>query len=614
MNYKGILQPPSFVRQINFKKKHISFHRDSYQSSPDVTQYEELDDDLENMLLQKDWRSGEIISKMKDRPLPPPPAPPRTSRKNNKKHDNDQDEDQHPDLDNDTERITIDDNNENLEEFQRSTQTDPLPDNYHCKNFEVTETDMRRITPTKIKTLGDILKEEQEAEIERARQLADESLSRGLNRFRDANQKSWSERSKGSTADRPRTPASRQGSRPITPAAVIIENRHINENTTRASLHLQPIEYMDETDSNIDVEQEKEKSATEHKKEDDNERLNYLINRIEAEIIRQTALESIEHEEGEDEEKEEKINNTNKIEPEPIIEPEEQINDPELETLPAIPPSAPPRRKSSGTAPPTINSELNNFDLTSRLQISELDVDRLNVNSLQAGRITVSDLQGVTIDTQELSCNSGNLVVKSIELPPGFIEEIVDRIREKESKEAEEKKEENSSQKFPVQEDAPARPPPPQTNNFYPHEFFSMPPASFYQLRNYSEEEPANQHGPKKRRSNRRRSDSTSEDDQQQREPRSRRHGTRSPEPTVMELGGQLARACGSAVNRTGRSFLSLLGQNPKQDEKKDFHLALIIIIVIIAALMMFGMSGDRNVHHHHWDFFNPPGNNQNSS
>lgn len=554
------------------------------------------------MLSQKDWRSGEILSKMKDRPLPPPPAPPRTSRKNNKKHDTEQDDDQHPDLDNDAERIAID---ENIEEIERSTQTEPLPADYRCEEFEVTS-DMRRITPTKIKTLADILKEEQEAELERARQLADESLSRGLNRFRDANQKSWSERSKGSTADRPRTPSSRQGSRPITPAAVIIENRHINENTTRASLHLQPIEYMDETDSNIDVEQEKEKSSIEHKKEDDNERLNYLINRIEAEIIRQTALESREEEENEEEE--EKINNTNKIEPEPVIESVEQINDPELETLPVIPPSAPPRRRSSATAPPPINSELNNLDLTtSRVQISELDVDRLNVNSLQAGRITVSDLQGVNIDTQELSCNSGNLVVKSIELPPGFIEEIVDRIRERE---AEDKKEENSSQKIPVQEDAPARPPPPQSN-FYPHEFFSMPPASFYQLRNYSEEEPNTQ---KKRKNNRRRSVSTSEDDQQQREPRSRRHGTRSPEPTVMELGGQLARACGSAVSRTGRSFLSLLGQNPNKDEKKDFHVALIIIIVIIAALLMFGMSGDRNVHHHHWDFFNPPGNNQNSS
>lgn len=548
------------------------------------------------MLSQKDWRSGEILNKMKDRPLPPPPAPPRTSRKNNKRQDTDQDDDQHPDLDNDAERITLD---ENIEEFERSTQTDPLPADYRCKEFEITS-DMRRITPTKIKTLGDILKEEQEAELERARQLADESLSRGLNRFRDANQKSWSERSKGSTADRPRTPSSRQGSRPITPAAVIIENRHINENTTRASLHLQPIEFMDETDSNIDVEQEKEKPPT----EDDNERLNYLINRIEAEIIRQTALDS--REEEEEEEEEEKINNTNQIEP--VIESVEQINDPELETLPIIPPNAPPRRRSSATAPPPTNSELNNLDLTTnRVQISELDVDRLNVNSLQAGRITVSDLQGVTIDTQELSCNSGNLVVKSIELPPGFIEEIVDRIRERESKEAEEKKEETST-------DAPARPPPPQTNNFYPHEFFSMPPASFYQLRNYSEEEPPSQPGQKKRKTNRRRSDSTSDDEQQQREPRSRRHGTRSPEPTVMELGGQLARACGSAVSRTGRSFLSLLGQNPNKDEKKDFHLALIIIIVIIAALLMFGMSGDRNVHHHHWDFFNPPGNNQNSS
>lgn len=61
----------------------------------------------------------------------------------------------------------------------------------------------------KIKTLEDILKEEQEAELERARQLQEaENLSKGIQRFRESNQRSLSEKSgRSKSLSRPITPS-----------------------------------------------------------------------------------------------------------------------------------------------------------------------------------------------------------------------------------------------------------------------------------------------------------------------------------------------------------------------------------------------------------------------
>jgi hypothetical protein len=95
-------------------------------------------------------------------------------------------------------------------EVEVSTQTDPLPyDEFAMDEDEDVDIGEFIGTDGKIKTLEDILKEEQEAEIERARQLAEaENLSRGIQRFRETSQRSLSEH----------TRTSRSLSRPITPS------------------------------------------------------------------------------------------------------------------------------------------------------------------------------------------------------------------------------------------------------------------------------------------------------------------------------------------------------------------------------------------------------------
>lgn len=271
-----------------------------------------------------------------------------------------------------------------------------------------------------------------------------------------------------------------------------------------------------------------------------------------------------------------------------------------------------------------------------RLHITDLEVENLSVNALQAGRILVSDLQAISLNSKELECKSGNLVVRGIELPAGFIEELVDRVRTSERVAIERQQpderqpavvtetnitssvhhDEQTTQQLP-----PERPPPPQS--LYPSDYapYSIPPPSFYQLRNYAEDvEPSSQPSPqtptatRRRRHHRRRDDSTSEEDYQREHRRSARHSTHSPEPSISHLTGQLVRACSSAVGRTGNSLLNMIRAARAKDEngnRADANLGLIILIVIVAVLMMLGMSNGngRAVHHHHWDYFNPPEN-----
>lgn len=64
------------------------------------------------------------------------------------------------------------------------------------------------------------------------------------------------------------------------------------------------------------------------------------------------------------------------------------------------------------------------FLKTKKLQVSELDVEKLNVSELQAQKITVSDIEGVTMQVSELTSRGGNLVVSGIEIPPSLLQSL----------------------------------------------------------------------------------------------------------------------------------------------------------------------------------------------
>ena len=256
--------------------------------------------------------------------------------------------------------------------------------------------------------------------------------------------------------------------------------------------------------------------------------------------------------------------------------------------------------------------------LPNRLHLSNLEIDNLSVCSLQAGRIVSSEIESNTIVTNELECKSSHNLsnTKSIEFPPGFIEEIVERVRSAERAEnqaavqtesVQQQKETPKSQKDKAEDNdaPPARPPLPV--HFDYSEFTSAVPPSFYQLRDFSEEEAVTQPQTHRRRRHQKRKDSTSEEDYQ-REHRSKSRGGASGDQSILSLGGQFARACGNALRDSGGQLMEILRASSKDENKRDLHIAIIILIIIVAGLVLMGM-GEKPVHHHHWDFFNPPDN-----
>lgn len=690
-------------------------------STSDVTQYEEIDDFGTDKPADT---KKQIANKMKDRPLPPPPRPPRDRKSRTKSFDQPPDDDSQPPddkPDRNGEAIRIprledvtplsSQEVEEIEEIERATQTDPLPDDFCCEEFEITE-DMKTIEPTRyrqMKTLEDILKEEQQAEMERARQMIDEQcLTRGLLKFRDSSQKSLSERSRGSPTDRPKTPASR----PITPSAIVIERRTVVPTIeTEAILTVQPIDDTTDT-SNIrpnsrptvfqdydDIKYIEDNLDTE-----DERIVNEALKRYtfyDEELRRSTSPHLVDEETAASTDVQRDKSPSLFVAKEPTPPPaviEEvlrsytsrqregtpppasreppvsftdygwnlDINDNDL--FDEEPPQPPPRRKSSTsevavaaitaattfemesipeqriqTPAPAIPDppvELLQPVSGGRMRITDLDVENLNVSAIQADRILVSDLQASALNAQDLECKSSDLVVKSIQLPTGFMDELIERIRNTEREAAKERQNEMVKEEqtaahlqpattqtddvMPDEQEPPPRPPPPQTQHNFSSEYapYSIPPPAFYQLRDYSDDvEPPisnmpEQHYPSqqqqhrvRRRHHRRRDHSSSSDEEHRRN----RQSTRSPDQlSIPEISGQLMRACGHAIGRTGSRLLNAIRERSSgkdETQRKETNVGLMILIVIVAVLMMLGMSGDRAVHHHHWDYFNPPGN-----
>ncbi|XP_043071464.1 uncharacterized protein LOC6570429 isoform X4 [Drosophila grimshawi] len=253
---------------------------DGYATQPAAEQQQQKPQQLEEddyeepgVLLQRpesprsNLQSGEVINKMKFRPLPPPPRPPREKRSTRGGSGLDGYED--------SERIASSSTADSLEqgefEVEVSTQTDPLPDDFVCEEFEITD-DMKIIEPRRSSgsaggktTLEDLLRSTQAQEpdeVDGARVLTeDEQLARGLQRFRDANQRSISERSRASSqADR-----SKSLSRPQTPSSAVIIERRVptpslsvgdGDDTVQAALIVRPISAADLDDDELRREEE----------------------------------------------------------------------------------------------------------------------------------------------------------------------------------------------------------------------------------------------------------------------------------------------------------------------------------------------------------------------
>ncbi|XP_044314056.1 uncharacterized protein LOC108044374 isoform X2 [Drosophila rhopaloa] len=245
--------------------------KSNYESQKQEQQQQqpEEEDDYEELgaLERSNLQSGAVINKMKFRPLPPPPRPPREKRSTRA---GSQTLDSYEDSERMASSSQADSYDQGEFEVEVSTQTDPLPDDFVCEEFEITE-DMKIIEPRRSngsgnKTLEDLLRSVEAAqepdEVDGARVLTeDEQLAKGLQRFRDANQRSMSERSRASSqADR-----SKSLSRPQTPSSAVIIERRVptpsltageDDATVQASLIVRPISASDLIDDDLRREEE----------------------------------------------------------------------------------------------------------------------------------------------------------------------------------------------------------------------------------------------------------------------------------------------------------------------------------------------------------------------
>lgn len=314
-----------------------------------------------------------------------------------------------------------------------------------------------------------------------------------------------------------------------------------------------------------------------------------------------------------------------------------------------------------------------------KLQVSELDVDKLNVSELQAKKISVSDIDGVSMQISELSSKAGNLVVSGVELPPEFLQNLVSTIASsssppqlsspeqtqastqtspssKESESVLSAPAFESTQQSTTQSSSPTTPVvvypsqtpivvyPPQTTTsgqstisvhpaiipqmFSPEyaEYKSSsriprtrsPPRNLPEDSSHQPEEsedhsslmpvPTKRHHRHHHHHSHRQSPSPiSTDDEAERS--SYRKQQILQQQSASQLVRQLLQIWQNSLQDGVYQVIDGLNRAfPEGEKRKDAQTAACIILVLIAGLMIVGFgSSDKTVHHHHWDFQFPP-------
>ncbi|EDW36455.1 GL10321 [Drosophila persimilis] len=350
-------------------------------------------------------------------------------------------------------------------------------------------------------------------------------------------------------------------------------------------------------------------------------------------------------------------------------------------------PLPPPRRKSTtALEPPTVAAAATTLTIAEQsareltpiqslqsppepqlpTRLAELEVERLRVHALQAGQIQVSQLHGSHIKADDLECKSGQLVVQNIELPPGFIDDIVERVREQRpsllttetqtSRQASSEpatsdveqpvkppRQSKATEQSPpnldeqTQTEAGLMPLPPPPAAYPSVEYLqSLAPLAFYNLQRSAEAEQAEAAAPERKAPHkcRRRhvqeqadAESGSElEDQLVERPRSRssrRSRTRSAtqpveeydedQPrTVVQAGRQFLSACSlelvNIINQLTHYVRGEAMEPQQQQQSRNISALMVLFILITFGVLVFLLTG-RQVHTHHWDYFNPPGN-----
>lgn len=546
--------------------------------SGDITQYVEIDEPFE---AHKKLNSGDVVNKMKDRPLPPPPRPPRGSRRSkNKKNTTGKEET--GELNKKIESLCQSENGENVIEIEVSTQTDPLPDDV---DFELGIEDNLDISMSS--SLRDIADDDS---------LPTRSHIKVTDSSRHSRPTSRSEKS-FKLSDPKISEFSKPNIGRTSPTVILVEKRvssptRINEREemlTEASLTVQHID--------VDESQIPDVPPLPRSRGIPSSILN---SKTTAPPSEQRTLERI-------------VDANRDVQLDNLVTKRLQVRDLDVGRL----------NVSELQANKILVSDIEGMTL----QVTELDS--------KSGHISVSGIEFSQSVIDEIVKKFAEIST-STPLPQSESQRPISREEETQTDELAEKKTETKSTieeevlqtpSLPTRQASadegatpPQRPPPPDlTPLLYSYlQDITIPPASLYPSRSFRERpftefyESQHQTPPPPTRRTKRKpatphTDSSSEDGRLRPSPRRMPSSVRPHEPTIIEAGAQFLRVCQNSISRTIRNiFNSFMTYISGAEDKKDVQMALVIFLVLIAGLLMFGLSDSRTIHHHHWDFFNP--------
>ncbi|XP_028158931.1 titin isoform X1 [Ostrinia furnacalis] len=567
--------------------------------SGDFTQYVEIDEPQVEEV-HKDLKSGEVLSKMKDRPLPPPPRPPRGPRRKKRSKDNTEDDILAAQSVSTTELSSMpleESRPEDVVEIEVSTQTDPLPDDV---DYELGMDENLDISMSS--SLRDIVDEESILGKSHSKIVESPRFSRPTSRSEKSFKFSDPKLSELAKANIGRT----------SPTVILVERRvssptRINEREemlTEASLTVQHID-IDETQIPDVPPLPRSRGVT-------------------SPIQKSKAIPL-----PNDERALERVTDTSR--------------DIQLDNL--------------------VTQRLQVRDLdVGRLNVSELQASKILVSDIEGMTLQVTELDSksghISVSGIEFSQSVIDEIVKKFAeittsqapppappVPPPSVDHVecprpVSREEETQTDappevppepKVEEKRVAEEDQAHappppprPIIEEIstpPQRPPPPDlTPLLYSYlQDINITPGTFYPPRQFRERPMSEHHDsqhqsppPPTRRAKRKpaapHSESSSDDGKPRPSPRRMGPPVRAHEPTITEAGAQFFRVCQTSISRTIRNmFNSLMTYISGTEDKKDVQMALVIFLVLIAGLIMFGLSDSRTIHHHHWEFFNPP-------
>lgn len=518
---------------------------DEEKENIDITPYIEIDEEATRRL-----QSGEVIKKMKDRPLPAPPRPPRKTK-----------------LLQDDNEVSTNLSIERLDESEASTQTEPLPEDIEISSDPISDdqTAVRTIvfqTPTHytheecithgslvVEPLNGakIIPDSQFSRIEKSKEIiipvstedeetseVPEEFHRLENPLPKSEESLKDEKLHFEDLDVNRLTVNELLANKITVSQIDGVNIQVNEITSKDGTTLK----VNEVELTSQVIQQ-------------------LLGKIQAAASSSILLESQGPSLTEEVTVEENITDLSlqiPLQPATNIDEEEQKKTPITQVIEK---ESPPQRPSRQT-------ELNNTD----------DLEIQPIEPLRPPRLKPAEITDPGLSEQEQHLISVLAAEDNLD----------------------------------VDDEPPPRPPHPSAE-YFP----SQPPASFYALRaeEYMQED-IPMAAPRRRRYLHQKiaSRSSSDADSSPAVISRRRTRTTTPEPSIPQLTCQLARACSTAAEKQMKRLITHITTQVlnNTDGQQDLHVTIVILLVLIAGLILLGFGeGRTTIHYHHWEFFNPP-------